>query len=103
MQKNPSNKNLQELIPVLPEDHSGAYASYYALIKSGFEEPLTTHSDHFNTNFAYSTAAYSKGEVFMEQLGYVIGAPARDKLLLEYYKQHNLQHILGISQSRLGH
>ncbi|MGG9961454.1 M1 family metallopeptidase [Ferruginibacter sp. SUN106] len=92
LQRNPGNKNLQELIPILPEDHSSAYASYYSLVKSGYEEPLTTHADHFNTNFAYSAAAYSKGEVFMEQLGYIIGAAARDKVLLEYYNQWRFKH-----------
>ncbi len=92
LQGNPGNKNLQDLIPALPEDHSGAYASYFALAKSGYEEPLTTHSDHYNTNFAYSAAAYSKGEVFMEQLGYIIGAVARDKMLLEYYDQWRFKH-----------
>jgi Peptidase family M1 domain len=92
LQKNPGNKNLQDLLPVLPEDHSSGYAGYFALIKSGFEEPLTTHADHFNTNYGYSTAAYAKGEVFMEQLGYIIGADTRDKMLLEYYKQWRFKH-----------
>ena len=92
LQKNPSNKNLQDLIPTLPEYHSSAYAGYFALVKSGLEEPLTTHADHFNTNYAYSVAAYSKGEVFMEQLGYIIGATARDKFLLEYYRQWRFKH-----------
>ncbi len=90
--ENPSNKNLQNLIPALPEAHAGAYASYFSLIKSGLEEPLTTHSDHFNSNYAYSSAAYSKGEVFMEQLGYIIGTATRDKVLLEYYKQWRFKH-----------
>jgi hypothetical protein len=39
------------------------------LAKSGLEEPASTHSDHYNTNYAYSNAAYSKGAVFMAQLG----------------------------------
>ena len=37
-------------------------------------------------------AAYSKGEVFMEQLGYIVGAEARNKILLEYYKQWRFKH-----------
>jgi hypothetical protein len=76
----------------LPLYHAPNYAGYIALAKSGKEEPLTTHADHFNTNYAYSNAAYSKGAVFMEQLGYIIGAPARDKFLLEYYKQWRFKH-----------
>jgi hypothetical protein len=72
--------------------HSGAYQGYFALVKSGLEEPLTTHADHFETNFAYSLASYSKGEVFMEQLGYVAGAAVRDKILLEYYRLWRFKH-----------
>ncbi len=68
------------------------YASYYQLVKSGKEEPMTTHADHYNTNFAYSVASYSKGSVFLEQLGYIVGAPVRDRILLEYYKQWRFKH-----------
>ena len=92
LKRNPTNKVLQDLLPSLPEDRSDGYAGYFLLVKSGFEEPLTTHADHFNTNYAYSTAAYAKGEVFMEQLGYIIGADVRDKMLLEYYKQWRFKH-----------
>ncbi len=49
------------------------------LAKSGWEEPLTTHADHFNTNFAYSIACLFKGRSFLEQLGYIIGEKIRDK------------------------
>lgn len=68
------------------------YNSYFYLVKSRQEEPLTTHADHFNSNFAYSVAAYSKGAVFMEQLGYIVGATVRDKILLEYYRQWKFKH-----------
>lgn len=68
------------------------YASYLQLVKSEREEPLTTHADHFNTNFAYSVASYSKGAVFLEQLGYITGAAVRDRILLEYYRQWKFKH-----------
>ncbi len=71
----------------LPAIHGASYQSYYSLQKSQFEEPMSTHADHFNTNYGYSNAAYFKGAVFLEQLGYIIGAKARDSLMLEYYKQ----------------
>ncbi len=93
LKNNPGNENLKYMVEnVLPKQHSGAYSSYFSLVQSGLEEPLTTHADHFNTNAAYSPAAYSKGEVFMEQLGYIVGAPARDKILLEYYRQWKFKH-----------
>ncbi len=68
------------------------YNSYFYLLESGLEEPLTTHADHFNSNFAYSIAAYSKGAVFMEQLGYITGDSIRDKILLEYYRLWRFKH-----------
>ncbi|WP_018612259.1 M1 family metallopeptidase [Segetibacter koreensis] len=70
----------------------GSYLSYFRLVKSGFEEPMSTHSDHYNTNYAYSVAAYSKGAVFMTQLGYIVGDSVRDKILLEYYREWRFKH-----------
>jgi hypothetical protein len=72
--------------------HKGAFDSYIRLAKSDFNEPLTTHSDQYNSNMAYSTNAYSKGEVFMEQLGYIVGAPVRDRILLAYYNRWQFKH-----------
>jgi hypothetical protein len=76
----------------LPLNHASAYDSYYYLIKKGLEEPLTTFSDHYETNFGYSINAYSKGEIFLEQLGYIVGDKVRDAILLEYYKVWRFKH-----------
>jgi len=73
-------------------NYTDEYGSYYRLAKSGREEPLSTHSDHYNTNFAYSAAAYGKGAVFLAQLGYIIGDNTLDKVLLEYYNQWHFKH-----------
>lgn len=75
-----------------PALHQGIYAGYLTLARSGKEEPMTTHADHFNTNYAYGSAAYSKGGVFMEQLGYIVSADVRDKILLEYYRLWRFKH-----------
>ncbi|MBI5857601.1 MAG: M1 family metallopeptidase [Sphingobacteriales bacterium] len=72
--------------------YTGEYNGYFSLVKSGKEEPMNTHADHYNTNFAYSIASYSKGTVFLEQLGYIVGAQVRDKILLEYYRQWRFKH-----------
>ena len=55
-----------------------SYQSYYALVESGMELPQTTHADRYANNFAYGVAAYSKGSIFLSQLGYIIG---QDKLM----------------------
>jgi hypothetical protein len=76
----------------LPFQQADNYAGYFALAKSPFEEPMTQHADHFNTNFGYSLAAYSKGSVFINQLGYIVGDAMRDKILLSYYNQWKFRH-----------
>lgn len=68
-----------------------SYKNYFNVVRSGKEEPLTTHDDHYNTNFAHFNV-YFKGAVFVEQLGYITGASVRDKILLEYYKLWRFKH-----------
>lgn len=72
--------------------HRGSYAGYYRLVASGLEEPMSTHADHYHTNSAYGSAAYSKGAVFLAQLGYVIGEEARDKGMLRYWNTWQFRH-----------
>ena len=72
--------------------YTDEYTGYYNLVKSGKQEPLTTHADHYDMNAAYSTSVYSKGAIFVEQLGYIVSAATRDKILLEYYRQWRFKH-----------
>lgn len=81
--------------------HQGSYQSYIALATSGQEEPLTTHADHFVTNRAYSTAAYSKGAVFLNQLKYIIGEETFRRGMLKYHEQWKLKHPTDLDFIRL--
>ncbi|MEO7445616.1 MAG: M1 family metallopeptidase [Ferruginibacter sp.] len=92
LKRNMSDPEIEVATSNLPDEHSGSYDNYYDLVKSGLEEPMTTHADHYNTNYAYSIASYSKGEVFMEQLGYIVGAKVRDSILTSYYRLWRFQH-----------
>ncbi len=76
----------------LPKNHADSYSGYYFLLKQKLEEPLGTHSDHYNTNFGYSINAYSKGDMFLEQLGYIVSDSVRDQILLEYYRLWKFKH-----------
>ena len=76
----------------MPKNHGSAYGGYYFLVKQKLDEPMSTHSDHYNTNFGYSINAYSKGEIFLEQLGYIVSDSVRDKILLEYYRLWRFKH-----------
>ncbi len=70
----------------------GAYENYFYLVSTGEEQPLTTQADRYNSNKAYSIAAYSKGSVFLTQLGYIIGQENLKQTLKEYYKQWAFKH-----------
>jgi hypothetical protein len=84
-------KGLQEPA-ALPLNHAGAYRGYYFLMKTNYAEPMTTNSDHYDTNLGYEINAYSKGEILLEQLGYIVSDSVRDKILLEYYKLWRFKH-----------
>ncbi|MEL0651752.1 M1 family metallopeptidase [Algibacter sp. TI.3.09] len=71
---------------------ANAYKGYIYLANSGKEQPLTTHSDRYAYNRSYSIAAYSKGAVFLSQLGYVIGAENLKKTIKKYYTDFSFKH-----------
>lgn len=72
--------------------HGGSYASYFSLVASGLQEPAGQHSDHFSTNRAYGTAAYSEGAIFLHQLKYLIGNDNFYKGMLQYYNTWKMKH-----------
>ncbi|MDB4163619.1 M1 family metallopeptidase [Flavobacteriaceae bacterium] len=69
-----------------------SYESYRRLANSGVEQPQTTHSDRYNYNFAYSVSAYSKGSVFLSQLGYIVGPKTLKKILKRYFNEFKFKH-----------
>ena len=71
---------------------SGSYRGYNFLANSGVEQPLSTHADRYTTNRNYGIAAYSKGAVFLAQLGYVVGEDVLAKIIKEYFKQWAFKH-----------
>lgn len=100
-------KKSDSIANILPLHHQPVYNGYLNLVRSGKEEPMSIHADHYNTNFAYTQAAYSKGGVFLEQLGYIVGANVRDKILLEYYrlwhgKHPNAQDFINVAEKLSG-
>ena len=70
----------------------GSYQSYRRLANSKMEQPQTTHSDRYSFNVAYGVSAYSKGAVFLAQLGYLIGEEALDKTIKRYYNEFLFKH-----------
>lgn len=70
----------------------GSYRGYIRLATSGVEQPLTTHADRYALNGAYGAAAYSKGAVFLAQLGYVIGEDNLKKTIKKYFQDFAFKH-----------
>ena len=68
------------------------YKSYYRLANSEFQEPLSTHSDFYNLNYVYGVNAYSKGSVFLNQLGYIIGSEKLKSGMKKYFDQWKFKH-----------
>jgi hypothetical protein len=69
-----------------------SYKSYYYLVNSGKEQPQTTHADRYAENMPYSIAAYSKGSIFLSQLGYIIGQDKLMETLHKYYEDFKFKH-----------
>jgi hypothetical protein len=62
------------------------------LHKNGVEEPLTTHADHFQTNYCYGVSSYVKGSIFLMQLEYMVGKEAFWKGMKRYFNEWKFKH-----------
>ena len=74
------------------DPHKNSYQNYFGLVASGLQEPASQHSDHFNTNRAYGTIAYSMGTVFAHQMKYLIGTEHFYKGMKRYYNTWKFRH-----------
>lgn len=69
-----------------------SYSGYFYMVSTGKEQPLSTHGDRFDLNQTYGISAYSKGSIFLSQLGYVIGQDNLAKTLKRFYKDFKFTH-----------
>ena len=72
--------------------HAGSYSGYRTIVDNGYEESLSTHADRYHTNWAYGTASYSKGNIFLSQLEYVIGKENVENGLKKYFTDFSFKH-----------
>jgi len=71
---------------------AGSYRGYVSLANSGYEQAQSTHADRYEYNQAYGTSAYSKGAVFLGQLGYLIGKENLQEVLNRYFDEWKFKH-----------
>ena len=72
----------------------GSYRGYFSLANSGVEMPQSTNANRYSHNYAYESTAYSKGAVFLGQLGYIVGKEKLYEILQTYYDEWKFKHPL---------
>ena len=79
--------------------HKSSYDRYFMInnFQKGnpdieIDQPQTVLSDRWNFNCTYCANAYSKGAVFLSQLGYVIGKDNLAKTIKRYYTEFKFRH-----------
>ena len=88
-----SNKAENKILNENKENpHAGSYRGYRTIVDRGYEESLSTHADRYHTNWAYGTASYSKGNIFLSQLEYVIGSENVAVGLKKYFNEFSFKH-----------
>lgn len=88
-----SNMAVNTVLKEGKEDvHKGSYNHYFHVVNKGIEEPLSTHADRYNTNLAYGMGSYSKGNIFLSQLGYIIGEENLAKTIKKFYQDFKFKH-----------
>ncbi|HKE89819.1 MAG TPA: M1 family metallopeptidase, partial [Gemmatimonadales bacterium] len=58
-----------------------------------WSEPVSTVSENFRDFFLYNEMIYSKGELFYDELRYVVGDETMRQILRTYYARWQLKHV----------
>lgn len=66
--------------------------AYRNFIKKGIEEPAVWLGDHHDNGSAYTYSTYVKGELYLVELGYIMGEQNLAEVIKQYYKDWNLKH-----------
>ncbi|EMR01955.1 M1 family metallopeptidase [Cesiribacter andamanensis] len=72
--------------------HLSSIRGYISNVKSGQQEPLTTHADRYMRNRTYGVNSYSKGSVLLSQLSYVMGEEKMMQGMRRYYNTWKFKH-----------
>ncbi|MEC5395691.1 M1 family metallopeptidase [Bergeyella sp. RCAD1439] len=75
-----------------PNPFVSSIASYVNFTKTGKETPAVWLADHHDDGRAYSVASYTKGELFLVQLGYIVGERNMQLIMKEFFNQWKMKH-----------
>lgn len=74
----------------------GRHQGYFRTVQAGIEEPMHIHADHYERNTAYGMASYTKGAIFLHQLGYIVGDDVLKSGLNRFYEEWKFKHPRGL-------
>ncbi|MBW7675479.1 M1 family metallopeptidase [Chryseobacterium chendengshani] len=66
--------------------------AYRNIVQKKIEEPAVWLGDHHDNGTAYSFASYVKGELYLVQLGYIVGEQNLEKIMTEYFREWSMKH-----------
>ena len=72
------------------------HQGYFNIVNAGNEEPMHLHADHYHRNSAYGVASYTKGAIFLHQLGYIVGDDVLKRGLNRFYEEWKFKHPKGL-------
>jgi hypothetical protein len=72
--------------------HLSGFGNYKMADSLGILEPLATPADYFERNMLYSLSAYSRGELFLMQLQYIVGEDASWRSMQKFYTLWHFKH-----------
>ena len=72
------------------------HQGYFNIVNAGIEEPMHLHADHYHRNSAYGVASYTKGAIFLHQLGYIVGDDVLKRGLNRFYEEWKFKHPKGL-------
>lgn len=87
------NYGMNELAKTkMANPHEDSYKNYAFMAKSLREMPQCVHADRFEENRVYSISSYSKGNIFLSQLEYIIGKENFMKTIKKYFNDYHFSH-----------
>ncbi|MFA9289669.1 MAG: M1 family metallopeptidase [Solirubrobacteraceae bacterium] len=85
---------MQLLIPEsnLPNPNFYAIQNYTSIAGTENEEIMNLIADYYSSGLSYGVASYTKGEVYLAQLSYIIGEKTLIDSIKEYYTNWKFKH-----------
>ena len=86
------SKAFSDDVKDFPNVYFESILNYINFTKTGKEEVMVLLDDFHNSSKSFSFAKYIKGELFLVQLGYIVGEETLRKIMLEYFNTWKFKH-----------